>query len=184
MTTSGYHQHLPKQNRRNTQPSTYQSTFQQILPSAEVTDSFIHVDVTHTTSGIRILGPSDINSHAPPTYDHHTTTLRSLHQRLPKSLQRICGAIKFPPDGGKSLIQYLQRNNLPLIGASDASLKDGQSGQAWILTTGDINHISDPYMHLSGSGPVDGFYADLSSARGSRTDFFGHNDYKLIKQSE
>jgi hypothetical protein len=54
----------------------------------------------------------------------------------------------------------------PLIGGSDASLKKGQSGHSWILSTGDIQHITDPLMHLSGLGPVDGVRADLSSARG------------------
>jgi hypothetical protein len=63
-------------------------------------------------------------------------------------------------------MQYLLSNNKPLLGASDASLKNGNSSHAWILTIGKLDHINDPLMHLSGGGQVDGFHADMSPACG------------------
>jgi hypothetical protein len=63
-------------------------------------------------------------------------------------------------------MSYLTNAKLPLIGASDASLKEDQCSHAWILSTGDINHIEDPYMSLRGAGPVDCIPSDLLSVRG------------------
>jgi hypothetical protein len=74
--------------------------------------------------------------------------------------------VQFPEDGGTSLLQHLLNTDKPLLGVSDASLKDGHSGHAWILSTGELNHINDPMMRIAGSGPVDGYHADLSSAQG------------------
>jgi hypothetical protein len=72
--------------------------------------------------------------------------------------------VQFPEDGGSSLIQHLINTDKPLVGVSDASLKDGNSGHTWILSTGDLNHISNPMMQIIGTSPVDGYHADLSSA--------------------
>jgi hypothetical protein len=61
---------------------------------------------------------------------------------------------------------YLNNSNLPLLGASDASLKDEQCSHEWILSTGEVHHMEDPYMPLRGYGSVDGIPSDLSSVRG------------------
>jgi hypothetical protein len=49
---------------------------------------------------------------------------------------------------------------------SDASLKDSNCTHAWILSTGNADHISDPQMNIQGKGAVDGAPHALSSARG------------------
>jgi hypothetical protein len=69
-----------------------------------------------------------------------------------------------PPDNRKTLMQYLKEEEMSLVGVSDASIKNGQSTHAWILTTGEPHHLTDPYMSISGSGPVDGHEMDLSTA--------------------
>lgn len=48
----------------------------------------------------------------------------------------------------------------------DASLKETQSGHAWILSTGEREHLGDPNMSITGYGAVDGHVMDLSSSRG------------------
>jgi hypothetical protein len=63
-------------------------------------------------------------------------------------------------------MQYVTSHDKPLIGASDASLKEGQSGHAWILSTGEIVHLTNPLMQISGHSPVDGYHTDMSSATG------------------
>jgi hypothetical protein len=110
--------------------------------------------------------PSSINNHRPSLPQQQRNDFRDLYSKLPLSIQRICGKIQLPEDGGTSLIQHLLHTDQPLVGVSDASLKDGTSGHTWILSTGNLNHINDPMMQITGSGPVDGYHADLSSARG------------------
>jgi hypothetical protein len=107
-----------------------------------------------------------INLHNSSDQTPTSTDLRSLHSRLPKSLQRSCGEVHIPEDGGSKLLQHIFTHNKPLLGVSDASLKDGQGAHAWILSTGELDHVDDPLMHISGKGPVDGYQADMSSARG------------------
>lgn len=71
-----------------------------------------------------------------------------------------------PLDGGRTLISYLTDNDQTLIGVGDASLKEVQSGHAWILLTGEMCHLGDPNMSTCGSGTVDCHTLDLSSSRG------------------
>jgi hypothetical protein len=47
----------------------------------------------------------------------------------------------------------------------DASLKEAQSGHAWILSTGEQEHLGDPSMSITGHGAIDGHVMDLSSSR-------------------
>jgi hypothetical protein len=71
-----------------------------------------------------------------------------------------------PRDQGKRLLQYVRERNQPLIGVSDSSKVKGQGRHAWIITTGDSQHLLDPKMQIHGSGVVDGYGPDLSSACG------------------
>jgi hypothetical protein len=61
---------------------------------------------------------------------------------------------------------YVKDNETALLGVNDASIKNGCGTHAWILTTGEMEHMSDPCMKLEGSGPVDGDPYTMSSARG------------------
>jgi hypothetical protein len=98
--------------------------------------------------------------------NHQPTTLRELYKQLPIALQRICGEISFPPDEGRAIMDHINSVKAPLIGASDASLKDGQCAHSWILTTGNAQHINDDAMCIKGKGAVDGDPNTMSSTRG------------------
>jgi hypothetical protein len=74
--------------------------------------------------------------------------------------------VSLPPDGGTLLINYLRENDQTLLGVGDAYLKADQSSHAWIVSTGEPQHLGDPYMSITGAGPVDGHILDLSSSRG------------------
>jgi hypothetical protein len=63
-------------------------------------------------------------------------------------------------------MNYIKDRDANLIGESDASVIDGNGTHAWILTTGEKEHLSDPYMKLEGHGPVNGDKLTMSSARG------------------
>lgn len=128
--------------------------------------SLINVDKHHRSSDIQVLCPLQINNHTSTHLQCMTNDLSSLYSHLPIALQRICGNVLLPADGGPALIQHILTTDRPLLGVSDASLKDGQSVHAWILSKGDINHIDDPMMRIAGRGPIDGYNADLSSTTG------------------
>jgi hypothetical protein len=100
----------------------------------------------------------------------------------------ICGTVHLPSDRDNTLMQYLLTNNKQLLGANDASLKHGQSSHTWILTKWELEHINDPLMKICGSGPVDGYQADLSSASGgikgqTALAIMPHNFLKVKNQS-
>jgi hypothetical protein len=92
--------------------------------------------------------------------------LHSRYDALPKALRQLCGKIQLPLDGGQELIKYLKHTKKPLKGMSDASLKDGTSSHAWILSTGENDHTLDGNMSIHGTGPVNGAPKSMSSARG------------------
>lgn len=85
---------------------------------------------------------------------------------MPKALQRICGDIQIPLDGGKQLIEYLSEQQLSLARMSDASLKDNTCTHTWILSTGKPDHITDPLRSIQGRGTVDGAPTAISLVRG------------------
>jgi hypothetical protein len=123
------------------------------------------VDTTHMNQQIKILCKSEINLNG--TQQSEPIQLKyHLYRQLPKSLRRLCGRISIPPDGGKKLMAYVKDDETALLGVSDASIKNGCGTHAWILTTGEMEHMSDPCMKLEGSGPVDGDPYTMSSARG------------------
>ena len=85
-------------------------------------------------------------------------TLQDHFDQLPTSLQRICGHIIIPKDGGTHLAQAAHDGLL--LGVSDGSVKGSQATQAWTLTTSP----NDP-LSMKGCGPVDGSMSTLSSFR-------------------
>jgi hypothetical protein len=167
LTTQGLLQFEPKLTKRRSQYQSFHKDHIEIDINDTLLESLTSVEVHCRSSDIQILCESHINSHnARPTDIDTDTDLHSLYSRLLISLKRLCGSVTLPKDGGTKLMQYLLTNNKPLLGASDASLKHGNSSHAWILTTGELEHINDPLMTLSGGGPVDGYQADMSSTRG------------------
>jgi hypothetical protein len=104
-----------------------------------------------------------------PTPSVMPTSEPSLQQRflsLHPSLQRICGQVKFPTDNRKEMLDRRISSNNNVFGASGASLKHDHASHAWIISSGDPSNIENPNIHKSGSGPVHGYYPNLSSARG------------------
>jgi hypothetical protein len=81
------------------------------------------------------------------------------------SLQHICGVVSFPSDSGTTIIQKDTQDNNRLFGVSDTSLKEGRPTQAWILSSGNVSDITDPNLHILGSGPVDVSPPYISSAK-------------------
>ncbi len=106
------------------------------------------VDVTHSNRQIKILCHSDMNQHGIKQTDPAQNKYH-LYRTLPKLLHRLCGKISFPPDGGTKL-----------------SVIEGNGTHAWIPTTDTIECITDPYMKIEWSGPVDGDTNAMSSSRG------------------
>jgi len=127
---------------------------------------FIPVDIHVNNRGISVLGKF-------PTFHQDTSTSSSSFKEvivsLPPSLKRICGCITLPPDDGAKLISSIETSNKTIIACSDASLKNNRAAHAWIISTGDINDITDPFMHISGSGPVDRLPQFLSLVRADLT---------------
>jgi hypothetical protein len=113
-----------------------------------------------------VLGSFQINTHGAYKPFPPVSTFYSLYNNLPITLKRFCGEITLPMDGGAALMHHLQTHQTPLIGMSDASLKDGQCSHAWVLSTGNPDHISNENMSIQGAGAVDGAPEFMSYARG------------------
>lgn len=75
----------------------------------------------------------------------------------------VCG---FPSDNGSKLMSSRTADTSPIFGASVASLKFGRVTHAWIISTGNPSHITDPSMAIIGTGPVDGLPNFMFSSRG------------------
>jgi hypothetical protein len=63
-------------------------------------------------------------------------------------------------------LHYLQVTQKPLIGMSDASLKDGQCSHACVLSSSDLDHLTNRNMSIHGAGAVDGDITTMSSTKG------------------
>ncbi len=158
--------HTPREYKRLQGLQRYNIQGMIVNPSTEIITNLIPMDAAHYKTYLQYLCDSSINTHGETESPPNIKSLSHMYNRLPTSLQRLCGAIQFPSDDGKQLIDYLTNHNLQLQGMSDASLKEDQCSHAWILTTGAPEHITDPKLHIKGSGAVDGHASDLSSARG------------------
>jgi hypothetical protein len=126
------------------------------------------VEVTLSKRSLVMIGRTSINSHASTIQPESTPqSLTAAFRKLPDSIQQICGKVVFPPDDGKLLIDYLEQHSesLCLYGASDASFKINAS-HAWVISSGNVTDINDPFKSIHGSGPVDGYGPHLSSTHG------------------
>jgi hypothetical protein len=103
----------------------------------------------------------------PHTYSHPESVpmnLEAFIQSTHPTVQQVCGSIPFPLDNGIALIQSIQDKS-SIYGMSDASLKHGRDTHAWIISSGNADDITNPMLHISGSGPVNGLPQYLPSSR-------------------
>lgn len=115
----------------------------------------------HTTAQLVFLSQQDVQQLLPVEIDYKPKSIQCLTKKHEAPMWKK----HIPPDGGAQLIQYSQHLNTPLLGASNASVKDGQCSHAWIITTPNPDHIGDPLMSIYGQGMVGGYHHSLSSAR-------------------
>jgi hypothetical protein len=155
----------PKPNKSNANARIYGKYACFASPDQDTIQSLIAVDVTHEPKLIKLLFTSDINKHGKDISFHHTAPL-DFYDKLPASLKKLVGRIQMPPDGGNKLMKYIGETNTPILGAADASLKQGNCSHSWIITTNNPDHIDDPHMTISGAGTVDGYEKYMSSTRG------------------
>jgi hypothetical protein len=120
--SNGYTKFPPRQYKRQLNLQRYQVQGEHTTPPPEIISSLTPVDVAHFKTYIQLLCPSKINDHRKESPNPSDTDFHGRYKTLPTTLQRLCGEIQIPPDGGKRLIDHLTAHKLPLIGMSDASL--------------------------------------------------------------
>jgi hypothetical protein len=123
------------------------------------------VDTHFHEKGISIVGDFPRQASASSTIPA-SHMLKEAYQNLHPALRSICGKNSFPPDDGTLLTQTIKESNYKLFAASDASYKEGRATHAWIISTGKIADITNPWFNVHGSGPVHGLSQLLSSTRG------------------
>jgi hypothetical protein len=128
-------------------------------------DDFYPVEVTYNTQGLSVIGdfPCHIISPIPAQLP---LSLQEMFYHLPQSSREILGSPVFKADNGETLLDKLRQSNKVILGASDASLKLNRATHAWILSSGDVQDITNPLLNISGTGPVHGHPQYLSSSRG------------------
>jgi hypothetical protein len=161
-----YRCYTPRVYKRSQKTPRFDRSGKTCTPSPDIIESLKEINAIHYKTVIQLHGESNINNHAKPQHYPNVSNFSHLYHQLPIALQRLCGEIKLPEDGGKALIQHLQNTKKPLIGMSDASLKDNQCSHAWILSTGEPDHITYNNMSIQGVGAVDGDLTTMSSTRG------------------
>jgi hypothetical protein len=153
--TDNYNTYEAIRSQPGSRTTKFHNTPSSTMTNPDTNSSLQPVDVTHLQNQVKIICPSNINNHGPQT----TTSIQnkySFYRRLPKSLCRICRKIALPSDGSQKLIEYVKKRDASLLGVSDASVVEENGTHAWIITTGEPEHLSDPFMKLEGHGPVDG----------------------------
>jgi hypothetical protein len=109
------------------------------------------------------MSPSGHNETSTPSTD-----LKQAFDSLPPALQSICGTPNFPNDNGATLINRISDTGT-LYCISDASMKDRCASHAWIVSSGEVDSITDPTLTIFESGPVDRYSPYLSSTRAELT---------------
>lgn len=113
--------------------------------------------------GIKVLGT--FPTHPPPHTNPIQLSFAATLNNVVPAHRRIFSSMSLPPDNGQALIQKISSGQNTIFASCDASLKNGHAMHAWIVSSGDVTDIMDPLLHVSDSGPVDGFTPFLSSAR-------------------
>lgn len=144
----------------------YKITGEETNPSEAILASLTYAEVTHDKKTITLICESLINTHGEEEAQASPKTMNDMYDKLPNALKRMSGRVHLPPDGGKLLLEKVKNKNSTLLGVSDASLCDNQCSHAWIICSGEPEDLSDPNMHVSGEGIVDGAREYLSSTRG------------------
>jgi hypothetical protein len=127
-------------------------------------NDFYPVDVTLNKNGLQVVGDFPLSPQSFPPASPNS--LQEAFRLLDPALRQICSNVTFPSDEGRGIIDLIQTTRLPLYGSSDSSMKEGRASHAWYVSTGKVEHLEDPSMHIKGCGPVDGLPALLSSFRG------------------
>jgi len=124
------------------------------------------VDLSLDKDGFKVVGkiPNETNNFHNRNSNENPSLVEEFNN-LPTSIRHICGNVTFPEDNGKSLMEKILQNNNIIVGASNASLKDGRATQAWILTSGYDKDLNNDLLSITGAGPVDGYNPFLSSTR-------------------
>jgi hypothetical protein len=130
--------------------------------------SFRPVETQYIDQGIRII-ENFFTIELQQSQTELDPSLRAAFHSLPLALQRICGNIHIPSDNGSALIAKSKMQDNTLVGDCDASFKNKRGTHAWILTSGAIEDMTDPEMHIFRIGPVDGPSSHMSSGRGELT---------------
>jgi len=128
-------------------------------------DIFFPVDTHFSRDGIIVVGRFYSSNNDGPVPVPPPHSLREAFHLLPESMRQIWGTVYIPDDDGKELKERILNKN-KLFGASDAAFKKGKASHAWILSSGDVDNISPPDLHIAGSGPVDGHSYEMPSTRG------------------
>jgi hypothetical protein len=96
------------------------------------------------------------------------SNIRQAFQCLPTALQNICGTSHFPDDNGVALMHHISESG-SLYCMSDTSVKNGRASHAWIISSGEVDLITDPTLTIFVSGLVDGYSPYISSTRAELT---------------
>ena len=126
----GYLVYFPKTKTDHQHTQSYHTSTQLSFPDSSIIASLHAVEVIHEPKQIRIIGPTSIDSHGTGHDTQTISTLNGLYDKLPTSLKHLCGKVHLPPDGGTMLMNYINETSTPIIGAADASLKDGNCSHA------------------------------------------------------
>jgi hypothetical protein len=153
---------------QTTSRTHFNTIYQNVPHACDVSNNdrdFFPVDTHFHEKGISIVGDFPRQASASSTIPA-SHMLKEAHQNLHPALRSICGKISFPPDDGTLLTQTITESYHKLFAASDASYKEGRATHAWIISTGKIADITNPWFNIHGSGPVHELSQHLSSTRG------------------
>jgi len=125
--------------------------------------AFNAVDVQLSTKGLSIVG--DWCGKIINQTQIHPPSLETSFLQLHPALRETCGTVCFPSDNGRSLMEEITNSNGNVFGASDAPLKYVRATHAWIISSGKVDDLNNPLLHISG-GPAHRISHSLSLARG------------------
>ena len=127
---NSYKSYAPRSYKRRHLHNCFDVNGKDTIVEDGILTSLQPINVAHYRSYTQKLCVNNINQHGQSTDLATHTDLYALYHKLPKTLKRLVGEITIPQDDKTALIQHLKHANLPLIGMSDASLKNGYCGHS------------------------------------------------------
>jgi hypothetical protein len=112
---NGYFIYNKMTNRQNTTKPKFKlaEVTETLLPHIQT--SLISIDCDQNTTTITLLGTSQINSHGSQTPEPNPNILKNLYEKLPSTLQRLCGTINIQSErGGGLLLTHHNITNYPV----------------------------------------------------------------------